>query len=159
MSALRLLRRGEFFAFLVGESESSSPIFAMVRSVAIYPSLSRYLKLESAIFHFFDSLFLTASSTLVGEEYTFLGKSDVVTGLISTNYGEIPLSFPRLSGLTVKSQIIRDDLGGFDEFFLDGGYILLDFYFENNLLMEDSIRFDIIAPSEDIEAWESRGLK
>ena len=96
---------------------------------------------------------------ILGEEYTFLGKSDVVTGLISTNYGEIPLSFPRLSGLTVKSQIIRDDLGGFDEFFLDGGYILLDFYFENNLLMEDSIRFDIIAPSEDIEAWESRGLK
>lgn len=93
---------------------------------------------------------------ILGEQYTISGKNKQAGGVISTNYGDIPLKFPYVSGLQIRSRIVRDDLGGFDEFFLDGGYVILDFYYNTTLLKEDSVRFDIIAPSEDIEAWGAK---
>ena len=95
---------------------------------------------------------------ITGEQYTYSAKTMKTTGLISTNYGDIPLKFPYFDGLKIAARKDTYLLTYDDPFFLHGGYIILDFYFEGDKFKTDSIAFDIIAPKEDINAWE-RGEK
>lgn len=93
------------------------------------------------------------------QSFTFSGKHSQGEGLISTNYGDIPLKFPYVSGLNVSSKLYTELLTYDDPFFLHGGYIILYFSVDDVVFKTDSIQYDIIAPDEVIKEWEHRGMK
>ena len=92
---------------------------------------------------------------LVIEEEQFMVAKDGGSGIITTNYGEIPMRFPYVKGLKVSTRMVEDELN-FDEFFLQGGYIIISFSAGGHYIKADSIRFDIIATQDQIDEWSRR---
>ena len=78
------------------------------------------------------------------------------TGVISTNYGDIVLKFPKVEGLKVSSHL-KTILVTDYPFFLHGGHIIMNFSDNEGVFKTDSIQFDIIAPDDKIDEWKNKG--
>ena len=88
------------------------------------------------------------------ESYTFT--KDEGKGLISTNYGDIPIRFPRINGMKVSSRQSCYLLTYDHPFFLHGGHIILQFSVGNTIIKTDSISYDIIATDDYIKECRRR---
>ena len=91
---------------------------------------------------------------ILQERYTY--SKDEGKGVISTNYGDVPFVFPRISGVKVSSRQSCYLLTYDHPFFLHGGHIILQFSAGDKIIKTDSISYDIIATDDYIEECRKR---